>query len=256
MEETIPLYGDAVTVTCETLRKRALGVGVKPERIFFLPNGTDMKLKHRINILEARKSAGLPENAIIYTCGKSSFNWINPRNDPLWDLLIAHNNVVKVFPNAFLCFLGKGSEKCVAIAKKLGIDKNVIYADWQSSEKYPVYLASSDFMIMPLSNRGMFDRSRIPLRLLDYMAMGLPIIATDLPEIKTLLEDYGLLFKPNDPADLTNKIINAITCLESLKNKATKARENVIKKYSWRKLAKELETMYVYLLNNACNIGN
>ena len=42
MEEKIPLYSDAVTVTCETLKKRALSVGVKLEKIFILPNGTSV----------------------------------------------------------------------------------------------------------------------------------------------------------------------------------------------------------------------
>jgi glycosyltransferase involved in cell wall biosynthesis len=242
-EKIIPLYGDAVTVTCETLRKRALDIGVPREKIFVIPNGTTIDFDIEVDVHNARKVVNLPENAVIYTCVKSSFDDVTPGNDPLWNLLLAHNEVTKIFKNAFLCFLGSGSEKCLAIAKKFNMNRNVITVGWQPLEKYLLHLVSSDLLIIPLSNT-LFDNSRMPLRLLDYLAVGKPVIATDLLEIRALLKDYGLMFKSINSLDIANKIIEAIKNLEILKEKAKKAKEIIIKKYTWRNLAEELEMIY------------
>jgi len=245
MEEKIPLYGDAVTITCETLKKRALSVGVKPEKIFILPNGTNIGSDNYVETQTARKLINLPKNAIIYTCSKSSFTPIKPYDDPLWDLLLAHKIVVKTFPNAFLAFLGGGSEKCLAIAKRFNMGKNIISIGYQPTDRYSLYLAASDFLLIPLrAYHTMFDGSRVPLRLLDYMAMGKPVIATDLPEIRKMLKDCGLLTEPDDPKDLADKIMDAIDNLDSWKEKAINARERTIQCYSWQHIAEELEKHY------------
>lgn len=251
MEEKIPLYGDAVTVLNGALKKRAMSVGVKPEKVFVLPNGTSIESVNYVDTQTARKLVNLPKNAIIYTCSKSSFTPINPYDDPLWDLLLAHKIVVKTFPNAFLSFLGAGSKQCVAIAEKFKMGKNIISVDYQPTDRYSLYLAASDFLLIPLRTyHTMFDASRVPLRLLDYMAMGKLVIATDLPEIRKMLKDCGLLTEPNDPKDLADKIMDAIENLDSWKEKANIARERIIRYYSWPQIAEELEKHYYALMDN------
>lgn len=251
MEEKIPLYSDAVTVTCETLKKRALSVGVKPERIFILPNGTSIESINYVDAQTARKLVNLPKNAIIYTCSKSSFTPIKPYDDPLWDLLLAHKIVLKTFPNAFLVFLGRGSEKCLAVAKRFNIGRNVISIGWQPTDRYSLYLAASDFLLIPLrAYHTVFDGARCPLRLMDYMASGKLVIATDLPEIRRMLRDCGLLTKPNDPENWADKITEAIENLSSWKKIASNARERIIRYYSWQHIAGELEKYYDAFMDN------
>jgi len=73
------------------------------------------------------------------------------------------------------------------------------------------------------------------------MAMGKPVIATDLPEIRKMLKDCGLLTKPNDPKDFADKITEAIQNLDLWKGKANNARERIIRHYSWQHIAEKLE---------------
>jgi glycosyltransferase involved in cell wall biosynthesis len=249
VEEKIPFYSDGITVTTGTLKSRALSLGINPKNIFILPNGTNIGMHHYVETQKARKLVNLPENKIIYTYGKSLFDSIKLYNDPLWKLLCAHKIVVKTFPEVFLNLLGQGSEKIVNIAKKCNVGKNIISSGYQQPEKYHLYLAASDFFVIVL--RGdLFDFSRLPLRLLDYMAIGKPIIATDLPEIRKIIKryDYGLLYRPNDPEDLAEKIMKMIENLNSWKAKTEKIRENIIRLYSWRHLAENLEKIYAKFL--------
>ncbi len=243
LEEKIPLNGDAVTVTSEALKKRALSVGVKAERIFIVPSGTDIKSAYCQETQAARKLLNLPENAIIYTCNKSSFDRIKPYDDPLWDLLVAHKIVVSSFSNALLVFLGRRSENCIAMAKKFRMEKNVISVGWQPADRYALYLAASDFLLLPTRDT-VFDKARCPLRLLDYLASGKPVIATDLPEVRKIVKSSGLLTKPGDPEDLAHKIIAGIENSHLLKQVAKSARTTIIHDYSWQNIAEELEKLY------------
>jgi len=245
MEEKIPLYGDAVTVTNPTMEKRGLNVGIKQEKIIILPNGTNIDSNMKLDTQTARKLVNLPEKSIIYTCSKSSFDMIKPKDDPIWDLLVAHKSVCSDNSNVFLCFIGDGSEKCLTIAKKYALSNNVISINYQPPEKFNIYLAASNFVVLPLggSYKWVID-PRSPLRLIDYMASGKPVIASDIPECRRMLKDCGLLVKPNDPKDLAVKITEMIENLELFTMKAKNIREKIIEHYSWKNLAIYLENNY------------
>lgn len=245
MEEKIPTYGDAVTVTCEALKRRAIAAGVEPERILMLPNGTDLETVGYVDVLTARKLVGLPASATIYTCSKSSFDPIRPNDDPLWDVLVAHNIVAKTFPDAYLLFMGKGSERCLAAAKNFGMERNIISVGWQPREKYFLYLASSDFFLLPLAAfNASFDETRCPLRLMDYMATGRPIIATALPEVQRIASGCSLLVNPGDRDDLVDKILQFLQNPRLREEMGRIAKDRVAKDYSWSTLAKRLERAY------------
>lgn len=64
-------------------------------------------------------------------------------------------------------------------------------------------------------------------KIFDYMMAGLAVIASDLPGLRTVLEKSGggLLFKPQDPDDLRQKILTFYDHPELLREKARKARE-------------------------------
>ena len=83
---------------------------------------------------------------------------------------------------------------------------------------------------------GVFPSQRegMPLALLEMMATGLPIVASDIPEIKTLVQDQKeiLLFKCGDAVELAEKLKKVIENSTLRKELGANARKKVEKDYS------------------------
>lgn len=239
LEEKVPRYADAVTVSAQTLRQRALRVGVKPENLFVLPNGADVDSIKPLDICDARTKLGLPMNKIIYTqagiLDQESFEL----------LILAHKKVVKSYPDALLLLVGKIHTKQLDFLKSLNMTRKVIYVGWQPDDNFRLYLGASDVFLLPMRDSA-YDRARWPLRLGDYLAAGRPTVATALPEIKKVVSECGLLAKPDDPEDFANKLLEVIRDPDLREKMGKRARELAERKYSWQILAKQLEKIYTH----------
>jgi len=84
--------------------------------------------------------------------------------------------------------------------------------------------------------------------LLMAMSYGLPVIASDLPSNREIINDgdNGLLFKNKDISDLANKINYFFEKKDLPQSLSEKALVAIQKEYSWKKIAKN----YISLINN------
>lgn len=236
LEEEVPRYADAVTVTTESLRKRALSIGVKPEDLFIVSNGTNTDFIKPLDIHDARDKLDLPRKNVICT------QLGNLDKQTLTLLIQAQKRVVRKYPNALLLLVGSGPAGA-SYVRSLGMGRNVICVGRQPYHKVPLYLGASDICLMPMQDVS-FNRVAHPLRLFDYLAAGRPVIATALPELGKIVRECGLLAKPDDPDDFADKILE-LAENPNLRDKLGKrARELAETRYSWRIGAGQLENAY------------
>lgn len=114
--------------------------------------------------------------------------------------------------------------------KKLKIEKKVEFLNNISNKELPEIYRKADLFILPSTAKG----EAFGIVLLEAMASGIPVIASNFPGIRTVFENnkQGLLIKPNSVTDLKNKI-KQILLNNNLKNKMSKeARKLIIKKYN------------------------
>lgn len=248
LEEKIPSLADGVTVTNETLRNRAVAVGVNPHSLFVIPNGTDINYNNSFSICEARRRLNLPLDAVIY-CFHTRRGILSPQmiiNVPRVNkniILLAHKIVRDSFPNAFLLLLGENSKAVLDYARSLGLDKNVLSIDFQPADVYKLYLSASDFFLLPVEDLP-FERARFPQRLMDYLAAGRPVITTALPEIRKIVGDCGFFIREYDEKDLAGRMLEAITNPVLCQKKGKAAIEKVKKQASWMSVSRQLEEVY------------
>jgi len=73
-------------------------------------------------------------------------------------------------------------------AKRLGVEKNVLFVGKQQYCNLPVYLSQSHIGIAAFRPND-FRKYAFPLKVIEYMASGLPVIATKVGETEQILAD-------------------------------------------------------------------
>jgi len=103
---------------------------------------------------------------------------------------------------------GPAMEACQAIVKEGGIENIVHFSGQLRRSEMMTELARSDIGILPLSKRR-HDRARFPLKLLDYLASGCAIAATDFGMAHEILthERTGLLSRVGSMNGLVDDVL-------------------------------------------------
>jgi glycosyltransferase involved in cell wall biosynthesis len=122
-------------------------------------------------------------------------------------------------------------------ARELGIDDKVKFAGYVSDEDMPKKYQAADYFVLPSVNKG----EAFGIVLLEAMASGLPVVASDLPGVRGVFtSESGLLIKPGDAEDLAEKIKYLMVNPAKRKEMGTAARREAEEKYSAEKIAGRL----------------
>jgi len=139
-------------------------------------------------------------------------------------------------------FVG-GTEKDIeTFTKKYRHIKNVFMLGFKPHAEIPLWQRASDLLVLP--NTAKQDISKFytsPMKLFEYMASGIPILASDIPSISEILNtSNSFLVEPDNPDKLATKIIEIFKSEERFE-KAVKSRSD-IEEYSWSKRAGRIFT--------------
>lgn len=102
------------------------------------------------------------------------------------------------------------------------------------------HVAGAMVTLCPKANTGSMARTTTPFKIIESVAAGVPVIATDIPAQVDMLEDgYGLLVDVNDPEDLARAVakLHADSALRD--SLAARARE-VSPNFRWATSAPQL----------------
>lgn len=126
---------------------------------------------------------------------------------------------------------------------------NVIFTGQIEHVKMPSYFATADVLVAHYKQQTDFEYVNFygsSLKLFEYMAMGKPIIASNLGQIGEILEHgkSGLLIELGNYKELANNILTLMAD-EKLKRKLSKnARIEVEKNYTWERNARKIMEIY------------
>lgn len=141
--------------------------------------------------------------------------------------LRAAHDVIEHFPRAVFVLVGQGVEDAKArrLVSDLKISENVILAGHRND--VAELCALFDVLILPSIWEGM------PYVLLEAMAMGVPVIASDIPGVREVVIDNetGLLFPAGDVAVLSRKIVSILSDKERGKIMSEAGRRRVKNRY-------------------------
>ena len=134
--------------------------------------------------------------------------------------------------------MGELDETLKLQAKRLNISDHVIFTGPRTDIEF--LLSGMDLFISSSYWEG------FSTAVLEAMAAGVPILATDIPGNRELIEPgiNGWLVDPHNPEALTQEIINHIIIPEETKLKIIEQEQKVAHKYSIDAVAKQYQTLY------------
>jgi glycosyltransferase involved in cell wall biosynthesis len=117
-------------------------------------------------------------------------------------------------------------------------------------EELGTWLASADVGLVPLQPVAKFYKN-IPTKMFEYMAVGLPVVGSDLPPIRRFIEESkaGLLAVPSDPYSHAEKIFSIIEHPEMAKQMSLNGRNAFLTKFNWTSEGRKMLSLYRELLN-------
>ncbi|MEI6378405.1 MAG: glycosyltransferase family 4 protein [Candidatus Falkowbacteria bacterium] len=128
------------------------------------------------------------------------------------------------------------------MAVKLGVAERVDFRDQVNDAQLAEVYRESSFLVLPSINRN----EAFGLVLLEAMASGLPVIASNLPGVRSVFRNgqHGYLVRPGDTDDLGKKIWQLAANDQQYQMMRTAARELVLERYTWQKAAERLNELY------------
>lgn len=244
LEEIINRLADAVVTStrhgadllCREFRCPARRITVVPDGVscaHFAPPPPGSARATRVAAL--RQRLGLPAGApvVVYLGLLAEYQGIS-------HLLEAARRVLAVEPDVHFLLLGyPGQERYRARAEALGMAARVHFPGRVPYEQAPDYLALGDVAVAPKLSATEGNG-----KVLNYMAMALPVVAFATPVNRELLGDLGLYAPPADTAALADRLLEALRAPAAARARGLALRARAARLFSWEASAAQLEQVY------------
>ncbi len=162
-------------------------------------------------------------------------------------LLLAMPEVLRQFPDTKLLVVGDGPEKnsLKTLAKKLNIEKNIIFAGSIEHKKLPEYFAAADIFIGPSVQASGGDSEGFGLVFAEALSCKTPVITTDLPAIADIVQNNinGFAVEQKNSKELAKKIIFLLKNPDKIKEMGEAGRKFVSANFDWKIVSEKYKNL-------------
>jgi len=229
-------HNDGVTVASKTLQSIVWSLGVKPDRVCYVPNGCC----ETQTALRPTTSNQQPATILLYT------RFFEFRTDRIIEVL---RRVVEQIPTAKLVVVGKGfngeEDQLLAQAEAIGLRGSIEYAGWMDVAALPDYFAQASVAIHPFDDT-LINRTKCSVKLIDLMSAGVPVVADAVGQNAEYIRhnETGVLVSSGDTAAMAQAVIDLWRDRERADRLGQAAAQDMLERFSWDRLARAVERIY------------
>lgn len=222
---------DSIRISTEHFSRDSLFGGISQNKISIIPFGIDV---NKFNPVEGEK-----KTVFLFVGRLSRTHYFKG----VELLLRAFKSVLEKNGGAELLIVGDGDERknYERVAEKLHISRHVTFLGAVSDEELPgVYSRASCFVLPSTDTSETFG-----LVLLEAMASGVPVIASRLPGVDSVVSDgySGHLIEPGNETELVNAMNDAAVRKNEWKNFGVNARARALEYGDWKGIAAKIDSL-------------
>lgn len=234
---------DMITAISDSIENSILDAGGDKKKIKKVPNGVDInRFQNKVDV-DVRKLLNLPHDSrLILTVG-------NYRPVKGHEILV--RSMVRILtrePRARLVIVGKNTEKLTPLITGLNL-KDKIRLTGQL--KFPIYNTpenssrEKDILSAIYQNSNIYVSAGIQegaeglsLSVLDAMAAGVPIVATDISGNRDLISNHktGIVIKANNAGEIADAVLKIISD-NNVKHRIVENALKSIRRYDWMEIS-------------------
>ncbi|MDP2684198.1 MAG: glycosyltransferase [bacterium] len=226
-----------IFVISHGIKKDLMKYGVNENKISIIPDAVDIA-EFQINRTkeESRKILNLHHDTKIVLYTGHLYDWKGA------DLLA---KTAKYLTEAEIYLVGGTKEDVRKFQSKYKL-KNLHIVGWQKHSLMPDWLNSADILVLPNSaKQKISSHYTSPMKLFEYMASNRPILASDLPSLREVIDEKSALFFHPDSVVA---LVDGIKTLLSDNNLQRILAQNAYSKvgeFSWDNRAKIIKEILI-----------
>jgi glycosyltransferase involved in cell wall biosynthesis len=227
---------DHIVTPSQTIREKILSYGIKENKITVIPNGAVIPEK-------SSRPPGAPDRFIIYFGAVQAWQGV--------DVLLKAFARLADLSDLYLVICSSNhsrrSKLLKKLAEKLGIEERMIWHYGLNETELTPWLQHAEISIAPLTECSRnIEQGCSPLKILESMAAGVPVIASDLPAVRELMKDqeHGRLINPDRPGELARTIRVLLQYPELLKKMGNNGQHEIEQYFLWERSLNQLRGVY------------
>ena len=239
-EKLIPKVVDTISVSSEQLRKICLKRGVFPENIFPAPVGADLEqFRPNSNLSGIIKKKYNINNHLILYLGQL-------HGGQYAELFIkAARIIIKNRPDVTFMIVGDGYRlrELKELTERENLGGYLIFTGSVTHDEVPRYIADADVCVACFEDNNI-TRCKSPLKIVEYLAMGKAIVASNVGEVRRMLGGVAILVEPGNFQSLAEGILRLLNDKKLRDNLSRFARQRAERKYNWSVTAENIINAY------------
>jgi len=232
LETFLSRRADRLVVICLGLLKEFMARKISHSRIDVVLNGVDSRRFRRV-------PASARINANLKLKGHTVIGFIGSvfKFEGVSTLIDAAPFMIKAIPKLRILIVGDGEQfaELKSQTTRLGLDEHIIFTGRVPNTQISNYYSVMDIIVYPRL-RERITEMVTPLKPLEAMAQGRPVVASDVGGLKELINDgeTGVLFRAGDARDLADKCVDLLRDPGRSQDLANNARRQVQQQRDWR----------------------